>query len=254
MSEAKTFRIPPGDIIRESLFWLRIFRDHTQFLADTLAPSQTGLISQNQQFYKAFDRFLGIKREMMGSCLQEAAQAVMQFRTFKLGIVNLQLAGQVPINLPPGAFNEMLDEDDEFLRIMNMVPQKQAMNEAAFLIHQHMLWLPNNGAHAALIKAQLDPGEGELIGIYSHFGKQFHQLYLKVLEIKGLLRDNIRLVPALVFTTREIATLTEEFRRSLESYIEERSTAQVLGISPPLLADHMAREATYYLEKIGFHS
>jgi Protein of unknown function (DUF2935). len=253
MNDAITYRIPPRDMVRENSFWLRIFRDHAQFFMDTLVPGQTALIAQSQQFYRVFDQLLGLKRDDAEMYLQDAAQAVMQFRAFKLNMVNMQLTGQIPVNLPPGALNEMLDEDDEYLRILNVVPHKQPMNEAAFLLHQHSLWLPNNAAHAALIQAQLDPGEGTLTAIYRRYGRQFQQLTLKVMEMKGLMRDNPRMTPSLVFTTREIATLTQEFRRSLESYIEQRTTAQVLAISPPLLADHLAREATYYLDKIGYN-
>jgi hypothetical protein len=251
MTEVFNYRMPAQDMARENLFWLRIFRDHSQFLMDTLTPSQTAQIGGAQQFYQIFDRLLEMGRETSGQFLQEVAQAVLQFRSYKLGIVNLQLAGKVPINLPPGALNEMLDEDDEYLRMLNVIPQKPPMNEAAYLIQQHLLWLPNNAAHAALIQAQLDPGEATLISLYHRYFKQFNNLTLKVMELKGLLRDNPRMVPPLIFTTRESASLTRDFMHSLESYIEMRNSGQVLAISPPLLADHLAREAAYYLEKIG---
>ena len=182
---------------------------------------------------------------------QEAAQTVMQFRCFQLSIIDLQLAGKVPINLPPGALNEMLDEADEYLRILGVLPTPGPMNEAAYLIHQHLMWLPNNAAHAALVRSQLDPGEHKLFVLNNRYCKLFHKMADKVMELKGLMRDNPRMVPSLIYTTEESAMLTQEFLCSQQNYRELRTTAQVLAISPPLLADHFEREALYYLEKIG---
>ena len=128
------------------------------------------------------------------------------------------------------------------------------MNEAAHLIHQHLLWLPDNVSHAALVRSQLDPGEANLFKIYNNYYKQFRKLEDKVMELKGLMRDNPRMVPSLIYTTQESARLTQEFLQLQENYRELRTTAEVLAISPPLLADHFVREAEYYLEKIGYKS
>lgn len=240
---------PALDTGRENQFWLRIFRDHSQFMLETLVPRETVLISQTERFYQVFNHLLQQADE---DIREEAAQAVMQFRSFQLNLIDMQLAGQIPVNLPPGALNEMVDEADEYLRILNVLPMPAPMNDAAYLLHQHLLWLPNNAAHAALVRSQLDPSEAELIKLYDHYHKLFRKLEDKVMELKGLMRDNPRMVPSLNYTTQESANLTQEFLNSQENYREQRTTAQVLAISPPLLADHFIREAMYYLEKIGY--
>lgn len=65
------------------------------------------------------------------------------------------------------------------------------------------------------------------------------------------MRDNPRMVPALMYTTQESAKLTGEFVQLLDQYKNLRATAQVMSISPPLLVDHFMREASYYLEQIS---
>lgn len=241
----------PMDMMRENQFWFRIFRDHSQFMIETLVPRETNLIMQAQQYYQVFDQLLQ-RANAGGEVDREAAQAVMQFRCIQLNIADLQLAGGIPINLPPGAINEMLDEADEYLRILGVIPTPRPMNEAARLIHQHLLWLPNNAAHAALVRSQLDPGEAVLFKLNNHYFKLFHELHAKVMELKGLMRDEPKMVPSLVYTNREAACLTQEFLQSQENYRELRAGAQVLAISPPLLADHFVREADYYLQNIGY--
>lgn len=217
---------------------------------ETLVPKETALIAQAQQFFQVFDQLL--QRANAGRDItQEAAHAVTQFRAFKLCVIDMQLAGGVPINLPPGALNEMVDEADEYLRIVCVMASPNPMNEAAYLIHQHLLWLPNNAAHAALVRSQLDPGEAALFELNNRYHKLFHKLADKVMELKGLMRDNPRMVPSLVYTTQESIMLTQEFMQSQETYRALRTSAQVLAISPPLVADHFVREAAYYLEKIG---
>ena len=130
------------------------------------------------------------------------------------------------------------------------IPKEPPVNNAGYLLRQHLLWLPNNAAHAALTCAQLDPGETNLFAFYHRYHDLFRNLNNKALELKLLMRDNPFLVPALIYLTRECNNLTQEFKKSAEDFRELRATAQVLSISPPLLADHFAREAAYYLEKI----
>ena len=254
MNDTSAYSLPPLDMARENCFWLRIFRDHSQFIMDTLAPGQTSLIAQAQQFYQIFNQLLGRAQESTGAFLQEAGRAATDFRCYQLNIVNLQLAGQNPINLPPGALNEMLDEIDEYLRLIKVAPGIAPMNEAAALIHQHLLWLPNNAAHAALLRAQLDPGEATFFEVFNRYFKLFSKMASKVMELQGLMRDNPRLVPSLLYTTAESAGLTRDFRGVLQNYRMLRASAPALGISPPLLMDHLEREAAYYLEKIGYAS
>ncbi len=105
MQERFIFRVPARDLARESSFWLRIFRDHSQFLLGTLAPDQTNLITQAQQFFQLFDGLLARAGRVSGPLLEEAGRAVAQFRAYKMSIADLQLAGQVPVNLPPGALH-----------------------------------------------------------------------------------------------------------------------------------------------------
>ncbi|MEW6426102.1 MAG: DUF2935 domain-containing protein [Bacillota bacterium] len=76
-------------------------------------------------------------------------------------------------------------------------------------------------------------------------------LHIKAIEINDLLREDPRLVPALVYLTRQSAETTQKFRRLLEEYRDLRSSCLALATAPPLLPDHTAREAAYYLEKLG---
>lgn len=113
MQDARSYAAQPMDLMRENQFWLRIFRDHSQFMMETLAPCETNLFMQAQQFFQVFDQLLQRANAGEEVC-REAAQAVMQFRCLKLNISDRQLASEIPINLPPGALNEMLDEDDYY--------------------------------------------------------------------------------------------------------------------------------------------
>lgn len=250
MQHLVTYSIPLLNLAYENLFWLRIFRDHCQFIMETLTPGQTGLITNIRQFNQIFNQLLEVANDTSISFLQEVAGVVAQFRCYKLSILDLQLGGENPINLPLGALNEMLDEDDEYLRILKVIPREQPLNEATFLIQQHLLWLPNQAAHAALIRAQLDPAESTLFEIYNRYQTLFEKLTGKVMELKGVMRDRPRLAASLIYTTRESAGLTAEFRQSVENYRDLRATTQVLATSPSLLADHLSREAGYYLGKI----
>ncbi|MEW6274213.1 MAG: DUF2935 domain-containing protein [Bacillota bacterium] len=76
-------------------------------------------------------------------------------------------------------------------------------------------------------------------------------LHIKAIEINGTLRENPCLAPALAYLTRQSAGKVQQFRRFLEEFCDLRSSCLALATAPPLLPDHMAREAAYYLEKLG---
>jgi hypothetical protein len=234
-------------LARENEFWLRLFRDHSQLIMETLVPREIPLITQAQQFLGVFESLLA-KNASGNLAPEEAMQATCQFRNYKQGIANMLLMGQVVINLPPGALQEMLDEDDEYLQILTGM---QPMNEAEFLLHQHLLWLPNNAAHAALAASQLDPSETMIFNQLEHFHMTYHELQLKAEELMHLLKNCPTMVPPLVFLTKQSSDLTKEFYVFLEQYKNLRATGQVMAITPPLLVDHFMREAAYYLDKIG---
>jgi hypothetical protein len=240
----------PIDIQEENQFWLSIFRDHAQFFTDSLVPGETALIAQAQQYYQVFNRlFSEAATRTDPQFLQEAAQAVEMFRDYKLCIVNLQLAGQNPVNLPPGALQEMLDEDNAYLQILT--DPNPNPNPAGYLLEQHLMWLPNNAAHAGLARNQLDPSEATWFKTFNHFQKSYHNLQLKTEELDHLMPDEPMLAPALIYLTRESASLTGEWAENLLQFRDLRATAQVLSISPPLLVEHFIREAQYYLGKLA---
>jgi len=253
-------QIPPVDMGREHLFWLRIMRDHAQFQLDTLAYREIVLIDEAQRFYQHFDRLLQKAQAAatagggpIDQLNREAAQATIQFRAFKLRLIDLQLACRVTLNLPPVIILHMAREAKEYLRVLGALPDgpPNSNNQACYLLHEHLLWLPDNADHAALLRATLDSGEAMLDQSFTQYKNAFDALYLKALEINGLLKEDPRLVPALIYLTRQSAEGTQKFRRFLEEYRDLRSSCQALATAPPLLPDHMAREAAYYLEKLG---
>ena len=82
---------PAMDIRRENQFWLRIFRDHSQFMMETFVPRETALIAQTQRLSQIFDQLL---QQADRDISQQAAQAVMEFRCFQLSVIDLQLPGK----------------------------------------------------------------------------------------------------------------------------------------------------------------
>lgn len=86
-------------------------------------------------------------------------------------------------------------------------------------------------SHAALSRSQVDPGEAILFKTFDHYYKLFRKLEAKVMELQGLMRDNPRMVPSLIYTTKESAGFTREFLQSQKNYKKLRETAQVLAIS-----------------------
>ncbi|WP_391207155.1 DUF2935 domain-containing protein [Psychrobacillus sp. L4] len=70
------------------------------------------------------------------------------------------------------------------------------------------------------------------------FIKDWEDFYLKAIELAGFLRANVERFPAL-----------DKFHGDIE--LEEMNIKnEALGTFIPLMADHMAREETYFLQNI----
>lgn len=83
------------------------------------------------------------------------------------------------------------------------------------------------------------------------FTKEWEDFYLKAVELAGYLRTNVYDFPALHRFHRDIQLEMAIFQSFLRELEEMELNKEVLGGLTPLMADHMAREECYYLQKLA---
>ncbi|MED4751948.1 DUF2935 domain-containing protein [Brevibacillus choshinensis] len=242
-------------ILFEHRFWLQILGDHSRFIYESLAPKEQEEIEQAQYFIKSFDTLLEYARHDLSpteitALNQQASIQTGHLREFKLHLLERHLVGKISISLSPSFLNHMVNELEEYERILDayVAGNQPAANTPVDL---HLLWLSDAVGHAATITSLLDMVEHDSKQKSEKFKKQFEHYYLKAIELAGYLRTNLQNFPALKRFIHQAELEMKLFQTFLHELEEMRMNNELLGVLTPLMADHMSREECYYLMKLS---
>ncbi len=239
----------------ELRFWLQILGDHSRFIHDSLAPSEMKRIEIAKHFKEKFDNLLAKAKQPLGGnelyqTIKEAKMNSEQFRVFKLDLLEAHLVGKIKIMLPPTFINHMVNELDEWLRVVKFLDEGKQV-PPSHPLHHHLLWLLDAAGHAGAIHDNLDRVEKELREKGHEFTKKWENFYLKAVELVGYLRTQQFQFPALSRFNNQVELEMKIFKSFLRELEEMELNKESLGILEPLMADHMAREECYYLHKLA---
>lgn len=244
-----------GNELFEHRFWLQIMGDHGRFILHSLSPKEKGDIERAEGFIRFFDQLLGQARAAsagtdLSTLNREAMNQIAALRAFKLDLLARLLVGKVKIMLTPTFLNHMVNELEEYARILQALMAGQPVPPFD-PIHHDLLWLPDAAGHAGAIAADLDMMEKQLIHKSKEFEKHFESFYLKAIEMGGYIRTNLTDFPAFRRFHREINLEMRIFMAFLAELLDAEITSEVLDRISPLIPDHMMREECYYLSKLS---
>ncbi|NOU98709.1 DUF2935 domain-containing protein [Paenibacillus planticolens] len=239
----------------EHRFWLQVAGDHARFIKNALTVNEVQEIEMSIRFIHVFDELLNrvhVANEFEGmhKLNHDAYRYAQELRTFKLHLLRRALTGKIGLSLSQAFLNHMINEIEEYLRVLESLLAGQPApiyND----IHHHLLWLFDASGHAATILGTLDFSEKQLIEKSQVFELHFRDFYLKAVELAGYLRTNLNQFPALARFNKDVEVEMILFRQFLKELEELGIGREALGVLQPLMADHMAREECYYLIKLA---
>jgi Domain of unknown function (DUF2935) len=242
-------------ILFEHLFWLQILGDHSRFIFNNLSPKETSEIARAASFIDTFNTLLDNARQITSSTqldliTSEALTSTNQLRDFKLHLLCRHLVGEIAVHLPPTFFNHMLNELEEYLRILEFLQCGQCP-PLMHSLHHDLVWLLDAVGHAASLASTLDEVELSLIDQSELFKKHFRDLHYKALEFKGSLRTGLQEFPALSRLNFEVRDKIVQFMDFLSNIKASVVSKETLGALAPLVPDHMLREECYFLIKLA---
>lgn len=241
-------------LLFEHRFWLQILGDHSRFIMNALSPEETVEVSRARRFITVFDSLLYQSRqEVTGTHLslltQQAQYFAYEIRNFKLHLLGRHLTGKIKINMSPTFLNHMLNELEEYIRILcTFISGQIPLNNP---VHYHLLWLSDAVGHAANVAGSVDEVERKTIEKSKEFEKDFVYLHEKAEEIAAYMRTGLESFPALSCLNCQAEKTMTPFKEFLEELLERKLGDRLLGSMMPLIADHMAREECYYLTKLS---
>jgi predicted nucleotide-binding protein (sugar kinase/HSP70/actin superfamily) len=110
----------------EHRFWLQILGDHSRFIHEALAPVEKQDIEMAAKFIQQFDILLNkAKSEEILQLTAAAEREALKLRDFKLELIKRLLSGKIKIHLSPSFINHMVNELEEYLRILEHFSKQQ---------------------------------------------------------------------------------------------------------------------------------
>jgi hypothetical protein len=243
------------DAVFEHRFWLQILGDHSRFILNALSPKETDDIRNAEAFITLFDLLLTEARRpdvvsQLGRLNPEAMNSVAGLKAFKLNLLERLLLGKVTIGFTPTFLSHMVNELEEYERILKALLAEKPV-PVFHPLHHDMLWLQDAVGHAASIAMDLDLTENRLIEKNMDFQKHFEALYFKAVEMAGYMRTQLKDFPAFRKYHRDINLEMRVFMHFLQELEEMELKEEVLDRIAPLIPDHMFREECYYLMKLA---
>ncbi|GAA4876981.1 DUF2935 domain-containing protein [Paenibacillus vulneris] len=239
----------------EHQFWLQILGDHSRFIHSTLSSSESKDIEQSGQFIRQFDTLLERSRGPLDQAqlseLNHAAyQATIRLRAYKLNLLERNLLKSVKMNLTPTFLNHMVNELEEYVRILDELLAGKPVPHYPPL-HHDLIWLSDAIYHATALSSDLDPTERQWIAKSKAFEKQFIDFYLKSVELAGYLRTMRSQYPSFIKFHQDVNLELTIFMAFLKELEELELNKELLSSLNPLMPDHMYREECYYLKKLA---
>ncbi|AOZ91152.1 DUF2935 domain-containing protein [Paenibacillus crassostreae] len=243
------------EAIFEHQFWLQILGDHARFINNALPPVEKKDIEIAQQFIQIFDQLLEQSRRPLDmpqfmELNKLAHQNALSLRAFKLDLLERLLLGKVMIGLTPTFINHMVNELEEYIRILDELIQGKPVPKYHSL-HHDLLWLQDASGHAATIAMDLDAVEKRWIEKSEDFEQHFNQFLLKAIELTGYLRTLNNQYPSIIKFHEDVNLEMVVFMNFLQEVEEMGLTNTLLSRINPLVPDHMFREECYYLMKLS---
>lgn len=231
----------------EQRFWLPVLKDHCQFIYDSLDPDEIREIKTAQSLLQSFSR---LAQQAETADLEECLTKARQLKSLKLHVLRRLLTEPFVFHLPPTFVNHMVNEIDEYLRILSYL-QRGEKPPLLHPLHHHLLWLPDAAGHAEGLQINTDGVETKIKKQQQYFKKTFESFYIKAVELAGYLRTQLHRFPALTRFNKEVEWEIVLFQSFLKELGEMGLTKELLGTLMPLMADHMYREECYYLQKLA---
>lgn len=171
----------------------------------------------------------------------KALTAANSFAEFKKMLISNVNSCNIAINMYPSQLEHIYEEAEWYISLLTKIQNGAPIDVTTDIIGTKVFWDHIMEDHAAYIRGLLDPTEKELFHIANNFVKIFEKLH----QESQALYNNRELLPKVIRENFEATTKLRDFKKQgTEGILKCKIKSMIL----PLLADHVLREANYYLK------
>lgn len=239
--------------VHEVRFWLRIMKEHSLFIKLGLPCDQTQLISEAQGFYNVFEDLENTAARI--NCdnnferfIERVIIAVKNIFCFKRHLLHLLIECKIRGGANyPLLIDHVSREAMYFLKVLGKIQDGEMKYPVDAIVSENVFWLRIMADHLKFIRGLLDPSEREVLNTSNILSDKFDQLQLHARDFDSMLW-HFRPNNDFARFEREVTNSTIELRNFKATAEELIQQCAVLSLIPPLLADHVRREAEHFLE------
>jgi hypothetical protein len=144
----------------------------------------------------------------------------------------------------PLMLHHVTEESKFAANLLTKLEKRDSVDSIEELIELELFWTDIMGEHSKFIRGYLDPSEKALFKKADNFADEFEALLEKTMALE----ENPQALPAV---TRESIALVTELRNFKHQGAVGILECQIKSIIPPLLSDHVLREANHYLRLLS---
>jgi hypothetical protein len=233
-------------------FWLRIMKEHSLFMKLGFACKDAELIREAEQFYGEFAAFekearcVSCDEEFM-AFVEKIMAAVKNIFAFKRHVLHLIVHCKIGGYNYPLLIDHISREAMYFLKLLGKIRDGDMKYPVDSIVSDNVFWLRHMADHARFIAGLLDPSERDFVEKANDFAAQFERLQLQARDLDSMLwhsaPDN-----DLARFENDVTKATTKLRDFKEAARDLIASCKVVSLIPSLLADHVLREAEYFLE------
>ncbi len=233
-------------------FWLRIMKEHSLFMKLGFACKDAELIREAEQFYGEFAalekevRCVSCDEEFM-ALVEKLMVAVKNIFAFKRHVLHLIVHCKIGGYNYPLLIDHISREAMYFLKLLGKIRDGDMKYPVDSIVSDNVFWLRHMADHARFIAGLLDPSERDFVEKANDFAAQFERLQLQARDLDSMLwhsaPDN-----DLARFENDVTKATTKLRDFKEAARDLIASCKVVSLIPSLLADHVLREAEYFLE------
>jgi hypothetical protein len=241
--------------LEEIRFWSRIMKEHSLFLKLGFNCDDTQLINEADRFYRVFE---DIKNRSHSYSADSDPQTIYEFNNivhqavchiwaFKRKVLGLILHCKILGNNFPLLVDHVSREANYFMKRLEQLNTGTLDALPDAVINENVFFLRIMADHAKFINHLLDPSERKLVEQARDFSHDFDQLLFQAIDLDSM-RPQSQTQPLLdqfVDQNRVSVRQLRDFKKTAHELIE---ACRIKSIIPPLLADHVFREASHFLE------
>ena len=273
MSRPVITAAPAGSLSREEVkFWLEIMREHAVFIKLGLPVDSANLIQEADSFYKDITRLLQRGAKVTGDkqflrLIGDSIDIIAEFLRYKRHLLHQMLTCKVGGSNLPLMLDHMAREAEYVLVVFGKIG-REAKHLHLSKTREAVFWIRLMADHTKLIRSHIDPVERAIMHTVDDFANEFDDLFLEANDFYSMLTHPSQLpftgtgkkvksssysvLPHLnppaydrfLHDVRSSVLRLRDFKKALHKMTVD---CRMVSILPPLLADHLHREAEHFL-------